>query len=261
MNCRVSRRLILSDLTLVGIESDAGSSAGTIDLVVSLAGQSIPSDGFWLGISPAGQTAYSVTGEMSIGDNSFENSTATYFLVTGFTGSKGDDLDTNDDGVLENQPWATVLDAINIRDSGADDFDYGAPSVGPDGSNLPSGTFRCPDAPVGTFESNMLNFSTPDGTPGGANHCGSPEACGDEYLPIFTIQGSGLASPLDGTEVSTEGIVVGDFQDGMNGFYIQDPVGDGDAATSDGIFVYGTAPTSTWVTWCVCTAMSTSTTI
>ncbi len=164
----------LSDLTLVGIESDAGSSAGTIDLVVSLAGQSIPSDGFWLGISPAGQTAYSVTGEMSIGDNSFENSTATYFLVTGFIGSKGDDLDTNDDGVLENQPWATVLDAINIRDSGTGDYDYGAPSVGPDGSNLPSGTFRCPDAPFGTFDSNMLNFSSPDGTPGTANECAPP---------------------------------------------------------------------------------------
>ena len=50
-----------------------------------------------------------------------------------------------------------------------------------------------------------------------------------------------MASPLDGTEVATKGVVVGDFQvGGKNGFYLQDPVGDGDASTSDGIFVYYT---------------------
>jgi len=153
----------LSNLTLVGVESDDGSSAGTVDLVVSLAGQSIPADGFWLGISPTGASTYGVTGDLSIGDNSFENSTATYFLVSNFTGAQGDDLDTDNDGVLDGPPWDAVFDSINIRDSGATDFDYGAPSVGPDGSFLPSGTFRCPDAPAGTFGSNIHNFSTPDG--------------------------------------------------------------------------------------------------
>jgi uncharacterized protein len=52
----------LSNLTLVGIESDAGTLAGIIDLVVSLAGQSIPSDGFWLGINTTGAATYGVTG-------------------------------------------------------------------------------------------------------------------------------------------------------------------------------------------------------
>ena len=47
----------LSDLALVGLESDSGSSAGTIDLVISLAGQSIPADGFWLGINSTGRPA------------------------------------------------------------------------------------------------------------------------------------------------------------------------------------------------------------
>ena len=48
-----------------------------------------------------------------------------------------------------------------------------------------------------------------------------------------------------GTEVSIEGVVVGDFQNNasadngdLNGFHIQDPSGDGDAATSDSIFIY-----------------------
>jgi predicted extracellular nuclease len=72
-----------------------------------------------------------------------------------------------------------------------------------------------------------------------------PGACGDSFTPTFTIQGSGTASPIVGTTVNTEGIVVGDFQGGTNlsGFYVQDPTGDGNTATSDGIFVFdGSSP-------------------
>lgn len=232
----------LSDFTLVGIESDFGTSAGTVDLVIDLTGQSIPADGFWLGINSTGASTYGVTGDLTIGENSFENSTATYFLVTNFTGSQGTDLDGDNNGVLDSMPWDFVVDSINIRDSGASDFNYGAPSIGPDGTFLPSGTYRCPDAPDGFF-TNIHNFSTPDGTPGVTNGCGGPppaEACGDEYTAIYAIQGNGLASALDGSEVSTEGVVVGDFQEGKDGFYIQDAAGDGDASTSDGIFVFYT---------------------
>ena len=65
------------------------------------------------------------------------------------------------------------------------------------------------------------------------------EACGDPFTAIYAIQGSGDISPLVGQTVTTEGVVVGDFQiGGKNGFFIQDETGDGDAATSDGIFVY-----------------------
>jgi predicted extracellular nuclease len=61
------------------------------------------------------------------------------------------------------------------------------------------------------------------------------------YTPIYTIQGSGLSLPAPGT-VTTQGVVVGDFEGstsvGIQGFYMQDATGDGDAATSDGIFVF-----------------------
>ncbi|MCK4489005.1 MAG: hypothetical protein KAU23_02035, partial [Anaerolineales bacterium] len=67
-----------------------------------------------------------------------------------------------------------------------------------------------------------------------------PSDCGNPYTYIYEVQGSGFASPLDGTLVDVEGIVTGDFQDGKSGFTIQDPLGDGDTATSDGIFVYST---------------------
>jgi len=69
-----------------------------------------------------------------------------------------------------------------------------------------------------------------------------PESCGDDYTPIYEIQGTGETSPLAGTILATEGVVVGDFQvGGKAGYYIQEPDGDGDPATSDGIFVYNTA--------------------
>lgn len=57
--------------------------------------------------------------------------------------------------------------------------------------------------------------------------------------PISAVQGSGAASPLAGTNVMVKGVVVGDFQQsgGFDGYYLQD-AGDGDAATSDGVFVY-----------------------
>ncbi|MGX9962382.1 endonuclease/exonuclease/phosphatase family protein [Roseomonas sp. F4] len=52
---------------------------------------------------------------------------------------------------------------------------------------------------------------------------------------IFTIQGSGLVSELAGQQVRTSGIVTAVDS---NGYYLQDATGDGDAATSDAIFIF-----------------------
>ena len=59
-------------------------------------------------------------------------------------------------------------------------------------------------------------------------------------VPVYDIQGSGAASAYDNTVVVTEGIVTGDFQgtNQLKGFYIQSFPGDGNALTSDGIFVF-----------------------
>ena len=60
---------------------------------------------------------------------------------------------------------------------------------------------------------------------------------------IYDIQGAGHTSPLVGTRVATEGVVTAI---GSNGFYIQAATGDGNAATSDAIFVFtGGAPSVT----------------
>ncbi len=74
--------------------------------------------------------------------------------------------------------------------------------------------------------------------------CVNEPAARDVAIPA--VQGAGSASPYAGSRVSVTGVVTGDFQDGdandplnLGGFYLQDPDGDGDDATSDGIFVYG----------------------
>ncbi len=63
--------------------------------------------------------------------------------------------------------------------------------------------------------------------------------------PIYTVQGSGAASALVGQLVTIEGIVTGDYQDNdadgtrnLQGFFVQELTGDGNLATSDGIFVF-----------------------
>ena len=65
---------------------------------------------------------------------------------------------------------------------------------------------------------------------------------------IPAVQGSGDVSPLLNQVVTVRGIVTADFQSGLRGFFIQDAQGDGNAATSDAVFVYtGTAPQSVQV--------------
>lgn len=64
--------------------------------------------------------------------------------------------------------------------------------------------------------------------------------CDLSYTPIYKIQGSGMSAAITG-DVATKGVVVGDYEGptpALRGFYIQDPSGDGDANTSDGIFVF-----------------------
>jgi predicted extracellular nuclease len=102
---------------------------------------------------------------------------------------------------------------------------------------------RCPNGEGGPR--NTDTYTQFVATPRATNCELPPEACGDPFTPIYQVQGDGLASPLVGTQVSVEGIVVGDFQDNasedngdLDGFHVQDPDGDGDPMTSDGVFAY-----------------------
>jgi predicted extracellular nuclease len=66
------------------------------------------------------------------------------------------------------------------------------------------------------------------------------DVCAQPYTRIYDIQGSGATVALTGTQ-TTQGVVVGDYEGpspALRGFFIQDPIGDGNAPTSDGIFVF-----------------------
>jgi LPXTG-site transpeptidase (sortase) family protein len=72
---------------------------------------------------------------------------------------------------------------------------------------------------------------------------GVPAACGTSGTTLISaIQGTGPATPMDGSTVIIEGVVVGDFQMGSNlsGFFVQEEDADADAnpASSEGVFVY-----------------------
>ena len=66
------------------------------------------------------------------------------------------------------------------------------------------------------------------------------DVCLATFTPIYSIQGSGTTAAIIGN-VTTQGVVVGDNEGPsptLRGFYLQDLSGDGNDATSDGIFVF-----------------------
>ena len=104
---------------------------------------------------------------------------------------------------------------------------------------------RCPNGSGGALNTDTYAQFAP--TPGDVNTCVIPVT----NVKIHDVQGNGAASPLVGQTVAIEGIVVGDFQDGvgtngdLNGFFVQEEDADADAdpLTSEGIFVYnGSSP-------------------
>ena len=68
-----------------------------------------------------------------------------------------------------------------------------------------------------------------------ANQVFGTAAASPPVLRICKIQGAGHSSPHKDEQVSTRGIVTAVAR---NGFYFQDPIGDGDERTSNGMFVY-----------------------
>ena len=68
-----------------------------------------------------------------------------------------------------------------------------------------------------------------------------PPACTGPFTHTYEIQGTTDISPLAGQTVSVQGVVVGDNEGAspaLQGFFLQDETGDGDPATSDGLFVF-----------------------
>jgi predicted extracellular nuclease len=77
-------------------------------------------------------------------------------------------------------------------------------------------------------------------TPGSSSNCGPPPPPPSTPATIMEIQGSDQFSSFVGDFVETTGVVTLYTANDSN-FWMQDPIGDGDPNTSDGIFVSGGA--------------------
>jgi predicted extracellular nuclease len=218
----------LSGLSLIVVEGDA-FDPGRIDRRFDFKPfHQIGANGFFLYGNCSGlDVNYSVTPDASLFNNYFENSSLTVALVetASLVGDAGDLISGSE----------VVRSAIALSDGDPDDeFFFDAPVIGPDGDFFPAGARRLTDGvdtgSVADWE--FADFFLPGNnspTGGGLNGCETLE------LTISEVQGAGHVSPYVGSIVATGGIVTAIA---FNGFYLQDPDGDGDANTSDGIFVF-----------------------
>ncbi len=160
---------------------DSSAGSGSVEAVVNLFGQSIPASGFFV----AAEGSFTIGTADFTTDLNFENSdNVTHMLVESFTGDVGDDLDTDDDGILDSTPWTSILDDFALLENPIDpatgntsagELVYSSNTIGPDGTFTPAHVVRCPDL-TGDWE--ILPFADlgpPFDTPGGSNTC--PEVC------------------------------------------------------------------------------------
>lgn len=132
-------------------------------------------------------------------------------------GGPADGMTSVDIGVAEAGTEAPGLSLSRTYDAAADALVWSGPAAGTPGVVNVRGTTPDPDPdPVGACDSATTH-------------------------QIGAVQGSGASTPLAGQQVTVRGVVVGDVP-GLSGFYLQDADGDGDAATSDGIFVFSRVP-------------------
>ncbi len=153
---------------------DGAAGSGVIESTVDLGGLNLDGNGFFV----AAEGTFSLASAGWAGPDlfvnlNFENSdNVTHLLVSGFTGTSGDDLDSNDDGALDVTPWSAVVDCVALIESvGSGDFTYCGTTVGPDGSFVPAHAFRCAAGADG-WQIGAFDPAGGDDTPGAANACG-----------------------------------------------------------------------------------------
>lgn len=137
---------------------DTGTNDGVIEVVIDLSAHVIPGDGHFLAAENT-ITIVTLPSVDLVTSLNFENGdNVTHMLVTGFTGAIDQDLDTDNDCVLDIQPWAEVIDRVAlIREPNPPpitECHYGTSpvdTIGPEGLTPPGHVMRCPNG-TGTWE-------------------------------------------------------------------------------------------------------------
>jgi len=229
-------------IVIVGDQGDDG--CGIVEDVISLDGQVIGESGlFLLAEDPDtfGASADLVTAlDLENGDD------LTFFLVCNCVGLiPGVDLDADDDNVLDEMPWDSIVDEFSIVGTDPDgDCVYSDRTVGPDGEFVPAHVFVCSDTgefTVGPFDP-ALGFDTPGAENGicpppcilidvalSEIRLDQPGADDDEYFEITGAPGT----TLDGVSL----VVLGDTS-GDDCGYVEEVVSlDGQVIGDSGVFL------------------------
>ena len=217
----------LSGLVLVLFNGSDDASYRAFDLD----GRSTDANGFFVLCGNAANTA-GCDLDVSPDTNLIQNGADAVALMVGDAADFPNDTPVTTEGLLD----ALVYDTNDSDDGGLLPLlNAGQPQVneGGQGSKDLHSNQRCPNGFGGQRNTDTYFQNTP--TAGSLNNC--------PPIEIFTIQGSGSASPYDGFIVlSTDNVVtaVRDTGAGIDGFFMQTPAAraDGDIDTSDGIFVF-----------------------
>lgn len=184
-------RANLDGYTLVIIGDSPAGGSGVVEVVVDLGDVTWDGDFVLVGRSVMTLAVPDATfGGIENEDN------VTLLLVTGWTGSNGADLDTNDDGTLDATPWTGVASTVAlIRQENppssteyhyGDHADCGGPAscatVGPDGTLPPFHAYRCPDGGL-EWRIGARDVTVGNDTPGAANDCGGAGDPGADVGP------------------------------------------------------------------------------
>jgi hypothetical protein len=180
--------------------------------------------------------------------NELENGTLTLLLVEGFSGSVGNDLDTNNDGVLDTTPWTRVVDSVGVTDGGGSDRSYSPVvlSAGFDGlSSPPGGASRIPDG----FDTDsptdwVRNNFDGEGLPGFVGTLAGGEALNTPGTPNQLAVANPLINEFvfnhAGPDTNEFIEVFGSPSTSYAAFYVLEIEGDGGGAgTIDGVFQVG----------------------
>ena len=143
----------MDGISLIIIGDDAGGS-GVVEEVINLSGLVVGSDGALLICGETTLAPIALADLIRDGGVNLENSdNITIALVTNFTGSLDQDLDTDNDGTLDATPWLGVVDAVGSVENTATlppaPWSYaaslGGEDIGPDNTFAPAHIWRCPD--------------------------------------------------------------------------------------------------------------------
>jgi len=161
-------------------------ASGNVDRVIDLAGQSIAPDGIFLIADSMNTNVLANDGiDLDVPGFSIENGdNLTFFLVFGFSGSSGDDLDGDDDCLIDMpEPWIAELDRValivaqNSELNGIECHYATMPGMGGGGAG-------CPDC-AGDFDnSGVRDFADITGFVDALLNTG--DACADINADTFT---------------------------------------------------------------------------